>query len=79
MRIEVRLPQLSMGMSDAEILDWQVAVGDAVAEGDDLVEVDAEKAQVMVPSPSAGTVLELAAEPGDVVAVREVLCVLEGE
>jgi pyruvate dehydrogenase E2 component (dihydrolipoamide acetyltransferase) len=78
MRIEVRLPQLSMGMSDAEILEWQVAVGDHVAEGDDLVEIDAEKAQVMVPSPCPGTVVELVADPGDVLAVRDVLCVLDG-
>jgi pyruvate dehydrogenase E2 component (dihydrolipoamide acetyltransferase) len=78
MRIEVRLPQLSMGMSDAEILEWQVAVGDQVAEGDDLVEIDAEKAQVMVPAPAPGTIVELTASPGDVLAVRDVLCILEG-
>lgn len=77
MRIEVRLPQLSMGMSDAEILEWQVAVGDAVSEGQELVEIDAEKAQVMVESPNAGTVVELLAQPGDVIEVRALLCVLE--
>jgi pyruvate/2-oxoglutarate dehydrogenase complex dihydrolipoamide acyltransferase (E2) component len=77
MPIEVRLPQLSMGMSDAEIIDWQVVRGDTVAEGDDLVEVDAEKAQVMIPAPSAGTVVEIHAQPGDVVEVRGLLCVLE--
>jgi pyruvate/2-oxoglutarate dehydrogenase complex dihydrolipoamide acyltransferase (E2) component len=77
-RIEVRLPQLSMGMSDAEIIEWQVAVGDEVAPGDELVEIDAEKAQVMVEAPSGGTVVEILVGPGDVIAVRDVICVLEG-
>lgn len=77
MLIEVRLPQLSMGMSDAEVLEWQVEVGDTVAAGQDLVEIEAEKAQVMVEAPSAGTIDEIAAEPGDTVVVRDLLCVIE--
>ncbi len=77
MRIEVRLPQLSMGMSDAEVLEWQVEVGDVVAAGDDLVEVEAEKAQVMIEAPGPGTVDEIAAEPGETVLVRDLLCVIE--
>lgn len=78
MRIEVRLPQLSMGMSDAEVIEWSIKVGDAVTEGDDLVEVEAEKAQIMVPAPASGTIAEICADPGDAVAVRGMLCVIEG-
>jgi pyruvate dehydrogenase E2 component (dihydrolipoamide acetyltransferase) len=76
-RVEVRLPQLSMGMSEAEVVQWLVGVGDAGAADQDLVEIEAEKATVTVPAPEAGTILELAAGPGDVLEIRDLLCVLE--
>jgi pyruvate/2-oxoglutarate dehydrogenase complex dihydrolipoamide acyltransferase (E2) component len=79
MLVEVRLPQLSMGMSDAEIVEWYVEEGDRVAEGGDLVEVEAEKASTVIPSPSAGVVHALKVEEGDVVEVRAVLCLIETE
>lgn len=77
MRIEVKLPQLSMGMSDAEVIEWMVAEGDTVSEGQEIVEVEAEKARTAVPSPAAGTVVEIVAQPEDTVEVQEVLCHLE--
>jgi pyruvate/2-oxoglutarate dehydrogenase complex dihydrolipoamide acyltransferase (E2) component len=79
MRVEVRLPQLSMGMSDAEIIDWYVEEGERVAEGADLIEIEAEKATQMIPAPAAGVVRELTGDSGDVVAVRDLLCVIETE
>jgi pyruvate dehydrogenase E2 component (dihydrolipoamide acetyltransferase) len=77
MLVEVRLPQLSMGMSDAEIVEWYVEDGDRVDEGADLVEVEAEKARAVVPSPHTGVVRDLKVSEGDVVEVREVLCLIE--
>ncbi|MFL6119010.1 lipoyl domain-containing protein [Actinophytocola sp.] len=76
-RHEVRLPQLSMGMSDAEIVDWYVADGEEVAEGADLVEIEAEKARQVITAPYAGTVRELRGDSGDVIEVRDLLCVIE--
>jgi pyruvate/2-oxoglutarate dehydrogenase complex dihydrolipoamide acyltransferase (E2) component len=75
MRIEVKLPQLSMGMSDADVIEWMVAEGDKVEEGQEIVEIEAEKARTAVPSPAAGTVVEIVAQPED----KEVLCHLETE
>ncbi len=77
MRVEVRLPQLSMGMSDAEILGWLVDEGAHVEEGDDLVEIEAEKAQMAVPAPAGGTVVDIRAQPGDTVEVQGLLCFIE--
>jgi len=77
MRYEVRLPQLSMGMSDAEIIDWYVEDGETVPEGADLVEIEAEKARQVLPAPVAGVVRELQGDQGDVVEVRGLLCVIE--
>ncbi|MGH8149202.1 MAG: biotin/lipoyl-containing protein [Steroidobacteraceae bacterium] len=68
--IEVLLPQHGMGMKDGEVVRWRKAVGDRVASGEILVEVEAAKATVEVPSPSDGELVEILAEEGDTVEVR---------
>ena len=70
---EFRLPDIGEGLVDAEIVKWHVAVGDVVAEGDVLVEVETAKAVVELPSPFPGTVLALAAAEGETVEVGAVL------
>jgi pyruvate/2-oxoglutarate dehydrogenase complex dihydrolipoamide acyltransferase (E2) component len=67
---KVLLPQYGMGMQDAEIVRWMKAVGDSIAEGDLLVEIEAAKTTVEVPSPVAGTLTEILAEEGETVDVR---------
>jgi 2-oxoisovalerate dehydrogenase E2 component (dihydrolipoyl transacylase) len=64
-----RLPDLGEGLTEAEIVEWKVAVGDAVEVDQVVVEVETAKAAVEVPVPYAGTVLELHAEAGAVLDV----------
>ncbi|MGB8021578.1 MAG: dihydrolipoamide acetyltransferase family protein [Candidatus Nanopelagicales bacterium] len=68
---EFRMPDAGEGLTEAEVLLWRVAVGDVVAVNEVLVEVETAKAAVELPSPYAGTVIELLAQPGDVVPVGE--------
>jgi pyruvate dehydrogenase E2 component (dihydrolipoamide acetyltransferase) len=68
-RSTFRLPDLGEGLTDAEVLRWLVAPGDVVRVNQPLLEVETAKAAVEIPSPEAGTVLELAAAEGEVVAV----------
>jgi pyruvate dehydrogenase E2 component (dihydrolipoamide acetyltransferase) len=63
------LPDLGEGLTEAEIVAWHVAAGDEVALNQVLVEVETEKAVVELPSPYAGTVVELLAGAGETVAV----------
>jgi pyruvate dehydrogenase E2 component (dihydrolipoamide acetyltransferase) len=63
------LPDLGEGLTEAEIVAWHVSVGDTVALNQVLVEVETEKAVVELPSPFAGTVVELLAEPGQTIEV----------
>ena len=63
------LPDLGEGLTGADIVAWHVAVGEEVSLNQVLVEVETEKAVVELPSPYAGTVLELLAEAGESVAV----------
>jgi pyruvate/2-oxoglutarate dehydrogenase complex dihydrolipoamide acyltransferase (E2) component len=76
-KLKVLLPQFGMGMQDGEIVKWLKAVGDTVAEGEPLVEIEAAKTTVEVPAPAAGTLIEIAAEEGDTVEVRGHLATLE--
>jgi pyruvate dehydrogenase E2 component (dihydrolipoamide acetyltransferase) len=73
MASSLRLPDLGEGVAEAEIERWLVSEGDAVSEDDPLVEVSTDKATVEIPSPFAGTVSHIHAQPGDVVAVGTVL------
>ncbi len=72
-----RLPDLGEGLADAEIVAWRVAAGDVVALNQILAEVETEKAVVELPSPFAGTVVELLAEPGETVAVGAPIVTIE--
>lgn len=68
--IKVLLPQFGMGMQEAEIVRWIKAVGDRVEAGEPLLEIEAAKTTVEVPSPGAGTLTEVLAQEGDTVEVR---------
>lgn len=77
MRIEVRLPQWGMGLTEGTVLEWVKSVGDEVAEDDPLVEVETAKATEYVRAPAAGALTEIVAGPGTVVPVGELLAVIE--
>lgn len=71
--MEFRLPDLGEGLADAELVSWTVSVGDTVELNQEIAEVETAKAQVALPCPYAGTVLELLAQPGDTVPVGAAL------
>lgn len=66
---EFRLPDLGEGLTEAEVVQWLVAPGDAVALNQTLAEVETAKAVVELPSPYEGIVSTLHAGAGDTVAV----------
>ena len=51
---QFRLPDVGEGLTEADILRWEVKVGDAVVVNQVLVEVETAKAAVELPSPYAG-------------------------
>jgi 2-oxoisovalerate dehydrogenase E2 component (dihydrolipoyl transacylase) len=72
-----KLPDLGEGTVEAEIVEWHVKPGDEVKEGDVIVDVMTDKANVEVPAPVDGRVLRTSGEPGEVVAVGAELIALE--
>jgi 2-oxoisovalerate dehydrogenase E2 component (dihydrolipoyl transacylase) len=70
---EFRLPDLGEGLEDATIVRWLVDVGESVALNQPLCCVETAKAEVEIPSPHAGTVVELGGAEGDTLSVGAVL------
>ncbi len=63
------MPDAGEGLTEAEVLDWRVQVGDLVTVNQVMVEIETAKAAVELPSPFAGRVHALLVQPGVSVAV----------
>jgi len=71
------LPDLGEGLTEGEIVNWLVAVGDTVDLDQPVAEIETAKAVVEVPSPYAGTVVALHGEVGAEVEVGKPLVTVE--
>ncbi len=71
--MDVVMPKWGMSMQEGHLLEWHVAVGDQVTEGQPLATVETEKVDAEIESPIAGTVVALNAEAGSDVEVGTVI------
>ena len=76
---QFKLPDIGEGIAEAEIVAWHVKVGDTVEEDQQLADMMTDKATVEMESPVAGTVVKLAGEVGDQIAIGSVLVEIETE
>ncbi len=65
----ILMPDVGEGVTEAEIVEWHVKVGDLVREDQVVAAVMTNKATVEIPTPVAGTVVTLGGAVGDVLAV----------
>src|SRR5215211_6654844 len=72
-----KLPDIGEGIAEAEIVAWHVKVGDVIGEDQQLADMMTDKATVEMESPVAGTVIKLAGEVGDQIAIGSVLVEIE--
>ena len=75
---EIKLPALGENVAGGDVVEVKVKVGDVVKEGQALLEVEAEKSTVEVPSPSAGRIAEILIKKGDKVNTGQTLMRIEG-
>jgi pyruvate dehydrogenase E2 component (dihydrolipoamide acetyltransferase) len=66
---EIVMPRLSDSMEEGTILQWLKQVGDEVAVGDELVEIETDKANMAYESDVAGTLSEILVQEGETVAI----------
>ena len=76
MAITVLMPRMGYDMQEARVVQWLKAEGDHVNMGEDIAEIETDKAIVPMPSVGTGTLLRQMAAQGDVVPVGQVLAVI---
>ncbi len=75
--IPIYMPKFGMTMEAGLIVEWLVAEGDNIAEGDGIVVIETEKVSAEVEAPAAGVVVELSCEVDDEVPVGQVIGYIE--
>ena len=70
---EIRVPEVSDGVTEGTVISLTVAVGDHVEADQTLLEMETDKAVVAIPSPFDGTITEIKVAEGDTVAVGAVI------
>ena len=74
--VEITAPSSGESVTEADIGEWLVKVGDYVKADQPIVSLETDKAAVDVPAPTSGTLSEIRAEAGATVAVGDVLGVI---
>ena len=77
MRTTLKMPKVGDAVNEVVINELKVQAGDKIAEGQTLFVVETDKAQIEVPAPFGGTVIELLIGVGDDVATGAPTLVLE--
>src|SRR6478735_5144546 len=70
---DVVMPRLSDSMEEGTILQWLKAVGDEVKRGDELVEIETDKANMTYEATDEGVLVEIVAGEGDTLPIGEVI------
>ncbi|MEO6496028.1 MAG: biotin/lipoyl-containing protein, partial [Solirubrobacteraceae bacterium] len=71
--LDIVTPAGGESVTEGTILEWAVKVGDAVADGDTIVEISTDKVDMELPAPAAGTITEIVAAEGETVTVGQVI------
>ena len=71
--VDIVTPAGGESVQEGTILEWAVQVGDAVEEGQTIVELSTDKVDMELPAPVAGTIAEILAAEGETVAVGHVI------
>lgn len=79
MATDVVMPKLSDTMEEGRIIKWLKQVGDHVKEGEPLLEVETDKADIEVEAFDTGSLLEILVDEGETVKVGEKIAVIGAE
>jgi multifunctional 2-oxoglutarate metabolism enzyme len=75
--VEIQMPEMGESVTEGIVLEWHVAEGDFVNEGDTVVEVSTDKVDAEVPAPTAGVITKLIASVDEEVPVGAPLAEME--
>lgn len=75
---DVRLPRLADTLVEGTVTHWLKHTGEAVSEGEPLVEVETDKVNTELEAPASGILTEIVAQEGETVRVDALLARIEG-
>jgi len=79
MQIEVKVPQLSESVPEATLVSWYKQEGEAVAEGENLIDIETDKVVLELPAIKAGVLARILKQNGEKVTSNEVIALLDTE
>ena len=79
MKIEVKVPQLSESVSEASLLTWNKQIGEAVTEGESLIDIETDKVVLELPAIKSGVLTKILKQNGEKVTSGEVIAMLDTE
>ena len=77
MSIELKVPEVGESVREVQIGRWLKREGDTVAQDENVVELETDKASMELPAPAAGVLAKILKQEGDTVAVGDVIAHLE--
>ena len=77
MTIEIIIPEIGEGVTEATIVAWHKSVGDAVAEGELIVEIMTDKVNIEIDSVGSGVLAEIFHQPEEEVRIGTVIARLD--
>jgi 2-oxoglutarate dehydrogenase E2 component (dihydrolipoamide succinyltransferase) len=77
--IEIKVPQLSESVTEATLLSWHKQPGEAVSEGENLIDIETDKVVLELPAPKDGVLSRIIKQDGEKVAGGDVIAMLDIE
>jgi glutaconyl-CoA/methylmalonyl-CoA decarboxylase subunit gamma len=78
MKMTIKMPRVGETVDEVYLVTWHKKAGDVIAIGDNLMDVETDKATVEVPSPIAGTIIETFFKDGDEIKTGTPIATVEG-
>jgi len=75
-QVEVVMPRMGETVDDGTVNEWFKQVGDAVTEGEPLLEIGTDKVDTEIPAPASGILSEIRVQQGQTVPVATVIAVI---
>ena len=77
MATEILVPQLGNEVTEAEVTEWMVSVGDRVTAGEVVVVISTTKSALEIEAPTDGTIAEVRVDEGELTEIGTVLGVIK--
>ena len=76
-RIEVPMPQMGESIAEGTVSKWLKQIGETVERDEPILEISTDKVDAEIPSPSSGTLVEIAVQEGETVEVGTVVAYID--